>query len=111
MTAAPGEPDGTAEPVRDPYEDFNNHYMQAYTNGNKVDWAETEDYVFLGSKYYDKNTGECDFYCSKPECTHNDRRTCQAALYVPALMTARSIQRVKQAMGSAYTRIISTVRK
>ena len=82
VTAAPGEPDGTAEPVRDPYEDFNNHYMQAYTNGNKVDWAEMEDYVFLGSKYYDKNTGECDFYCSKPECSHTDRRTCQAALYV-----------------------------
>ena len=56
--------------------------MQSYTNGDKFDWAETENYVFFGSKYYDMNTGECDFYCSKPECTHTDRRTCQAALYV-----------------------------
>lgn len=74
-------PDQTSAVSRDPYEDFNNHFMANRTNGDKVCWAETEDYVFFGQKYYDKKTGDSGFYCSKPECMHTDSH-CEAMDWV-----------------------------
>lgn len=68
-----------AEAARDPYEDYNNHYMRWL--GPPIPWAETEDYLFFNRKYLDKNTGDCGYYCSKPECMHNDP-TCDSYLTV-----------------------------
>ena len=69
-------PEATAEAARDPYEDYNNHYMSF--NRSAIGWADTKDYLFFNYRYYDKNTGDCGFYCSKPDCLHNDSTTCEA---------------------------------
>ena len=74
VTAAPGE---TPAPASDPYEDYNNRFMIRGAAGGRINWAETRDYLFFNRKYFDKQTGECEFYCSKPECTHSDE-TCEA---------------------------------
>ncbi|MBR5713716.1 MAG: hypothetical protein IKX58_02855, partial [Clostridia bacterium] len=77
--AACGAEEGAkpAGSARDPYEDYNNRFMVRGAPEGPLQWVETEDYYFIGYKYYDKKTEECEFYCARPDCMHEDE-TCDA---------------------------------
>ena len=65
------------ETARDPFEDYNNRFRAHIPGAVPFDFFDDGDILFFGRKYLYKPTGECAYFCSKPECMHEEL-TCES---------------------------------